>query len=117
MFEHRSKPLLPAGRFALRQLRYLFLAAGMAFGSLAIGIVGYMGLAGMRFVDALLNASMIMGGMGPVDPLATDGAKVFAAMYALYSGIALLGTMAVILAPLAHRMLHALHLEQPQERP
>jgi len=97
----------------LRQLRYLLLAAGMACGSLAIGIAGYMDLAGMRFVDALLNASMIMGGMGPVDPLDTDGAKVFAAVYALYSGIALLGTMAVILAPLVHRMLHALHLEQP----
>ncbi len=69
----------------------------------------------MRFVDALLNASMIMGGMGPVDILQDDGAKVFAALFALYSGIALLTTVAVILTPMVHRLLHRLHLEQKED--
>lgn len=114
MFEHRSKPLLSPGRFAARQLRFLFVAAVMVVFSLALGVAGYMGLAGMGFVDALYNASMILGGMGPVDTLTSDAAKLFASAYALYSGIALLGTMAVILAPLVHRMLHALHLSDEE---
>lgn len=111
MFEHRSRPLLSPRRFALRQLRFLLAALLFVGVSLAIGIWGYMHFAGFNFTDALLNASMILGGMGPVDPLPSDAAKVFASTYALYSGIALLGSVAVILTPVMHRILHALHLE------
>ena len=111
MFEHRTVPLLSRRRFLLRQMRYLLIATAFVVLSLAVGIWGYMFFAHQSLVDAFLNASMILGGMGPIGDLPTDAAKVFAAFYALYSGIALLGTVAVILAPLLHRLLHALHLE------
>lgn len=111
MFEHRSRPLISPRRFAVRQLRFLLVALIFVGISLAMGIWGYMHFAQLSFIDALLNASMILGGMGPVDPLPSDAAKVFASVYALYSDIALLGAIAVILAPVMHRILHALHLE------
>ncbi|MEO8591355.1 MAG: hypothetical protein ABI432_18390 [Flavobacteriales bacterium] len=112
MLEHRSHPLLSPREFAVRLLRYLGFALLFVGVSLAIGVGGYMRFAGLGFVDAFLNASMILGGMGPVDQLRTDTAKMFASIYALYSGIAMLGTIAVILTPLMHRMLHALHLSE-----
>lgn len=112
MFEHRSHPVISPKRFAGRLLRYLAYALGLVGFSLAIGVWGYMQFAGLPFVDAFLNASMILGGMGPVDPLPGDEAKYFASFYALYSGITLLGAVAVFLAPVMHRMLHVLHLEQ-----
>lgn len=111
MFEHRSRPLVPRRVFLLRQLRFFLAALGIVALSLAVGTGGYMHFAGQPAVDAFLNASMILAGMGPVGTLPTDAAKLFASFYALYSGIALLTTVAVILAPLVHRMLHALHLE------
>lgn len=83
--------------------------------SLAVGVWGYMIFADLTFIDAFLNASMILGGMGPVDVLTNSGAKYFASIYALYSGIALLSTVAVILAPVFHRLQHALHLEDTLE--
>ncbi|MFZ1693096.1 MAG: hypothetical protein WAT74_07880 [Flavobacteriales bacterium] len=112
MFEHRSKPLMPKKRFVARQLRFALMALAIVAISLAIGVGGYMRFAGLGLVHAFLNASMILGGMGPVDLLTNDEAKWFASFYALYSGIALLTTVAVLLAPLVHRMLHALHLDE-----
>lgn len=89
--------------------------AGMALAlvsvSLAIGVAGYHYLGGLGWVDSLLNASMILGGMGPVDLLKTRQAKLFAAFYALFSGIVFLGVAGIMLAPVAHRVLHYLHLE------
>lgn len=89
--------------------------AGMALAlvsaSLAIGVAGYHYLGELGWVDSLLNASMILGGMGPVDPLRTLQAKLFAAFYALFSGIVFLGVAGIMLAPVAHRVLHYLHLE------
>lgn len=79
--------------------------------SLAIGVGGYHYLGGLGWVDSLLNASMILGGMGPVDLLQTREAKLFAAFYALFSGIVFLGVAGIMLAPVAHRVLHYLHLE------
>lgn len=112
MLEHRSRPLASPRRFALRLSKYIGVALLFVGVSLAVGVCGYMHFGGLGFVDAFLNASMILGGMGPVDALHTDSAKMFASLYALYSGIALLGTIAVILTPLIHRMLHALHLSE-----
>lgn len=112
MYEHRTRPLISRARFAIRLMRHLSYALLLVAFSLGIGVWGYMHFAALPFVDAFLNASMILGGMGPVDVLRTDSAKWFAACYALYSGIALLSAVAVFLSPVLHRMLHALHLEE-----
>ncbi len=111
MLEHHRQPLLSRRAFLVRQLRFLGFALFFVGISLAIGVAGYMHFARFTFVDAFLNASMIMGGMGPVVELPNDASKVFASLYALFSGIALLGTVALILTPLLHRLLHALHLD------
>ncbi len=79
--------------------------------TLGIGIAGYHWIAGLRWVDSLLNASMILGGMGPVDKLSSDAAKIFASVYALFSGVVFISAMAVILSPALHRALHKFHLE------
>ncbi len=114
MFEHRSSPLLSPRAFVWRQIQFLAVALLLVALSLALGVYGYMHIGEQSFVDAFLNASMILGGMGPVGDLPTDAAKYFAAFYALYSGIALLTTVAVLLAPVVHRMLHHLHLEDTE---
>lgn len=111
MLEHHRQPLLSRGAFLARQLRFLGVAFIFVGISLAIGVAGYMHFARFTLVDAFLNASMILGGMGPVGELPNDASKVFASIYALFSGIALLGTVALILTPLIHRLLHALHLD------
>ena len=79
---------------------------------LGIGVLGYHWLAHLNWIDSLLNASMIPGGMGPVDPLRTDGAKIFASFYALFSGLAFIGIVSVLLAPFVHRLLHRVHAEE-----
>lgn len=80
-------------------------------GSLLLGIIGYMATTGMTVVDALLNASMILTGMGPVSVMETNTAKVFASFYAIYSGVAFLSVIGVFIAPIVHRFLHKHHLE------
>jgi hypothetical protein len=82
----------------------------IAFG-LGIGIVGYHFLGELNWLDSFLNASMILGGMGPVDPLHSAAAKVFAACYALFSGLAFISVASLIIAPFAHRILHRVHLD------
>jgi len=79
--------------------------------ALCIGIAGYHWIAGFNWLDSLLEASMILGGMGPVNPLSSDSAKLFAAIYALFSGLIFIGVMGVILTPWAHRMMHKFHLD------
>ena len=111
MFEHHREPVLDTKRFTRRLVKYLMYALLLIGVSLAIGVGGYMHFAQLPFVDAFLNASMILGGMGPVDALPNAAAKYFASFYALYCGITLLGAVAVFLAPVMHRMLHVLHLD------
>ena len=113
-FENRKEPLIDPVRFIRRQLKFLFGALLFIGLSLAFGTWGYMHYAGFAYPDALLNASMILSGMGPVGELPNDDAKYFASGYALYSGIALISTVAVVLAPLVHRFLHLLHLEDAE---
>ena len=79
--------------------------------SLFIGMVGYHLLEGLNWMDAFLNASMLLGGMGPVNAPATFGGKLFAGLYALYCGLAVILVAGVILAPIAHRILHRFHME------
>ncbi len=83
--------------------------------SLCVGITGYMYLGKMNFTDALLNSSMILSGMGPVDVLQTDAAKYFASFYALFSGVVFLSTIAVLFAPVLHRLMHRFHLREDGE--
>ena len=111
MFEHRSKPLLPYRAFYFRLLRSLLIVAAIVVFSLLMGSAGYHYLDGLPWVDALLNASMILAGMGPVDPVKSTAAKLFATFYALYSGIAFLTMVAILMVPLLHRFLHQFHLE------
>ena len=94
-----------------RMLRCTLIALGLVGVALAIGILGYRELAGFSWVDSLLNASMILSGMGPVGELPTDGAKIFASAYALFSGVVFITSMGVIAAPLVHRFLHRFHVE------
>jgi len=111
MFESRHQALLPRRLFLLRLLVCTSLAAGLMGVSLAIGILGYHALAGLPWIDALLNAAMILGGMGPVDTLHGSGAKLFASGYALYSGMVLIATIGIALGPIVHRMLHRFHVD------
>ena len=112
MYEHRNQPLLPRRQFVGRLARHALLAGGMAAVSLAVGMLGYHALEGLSWVDAFLNASMILGGMGPVADLHTPAGKLFAGLYALYSGMILLVMVSVLLAPVVHRMLHSFHLSK-----
>lgn len=111
MFEHRKQPLLTPHDFLLRQLLYMLVAFIIIIGSLVLGVIGYHYLEGFSWVDALVNASMILGGMGPVNELHTLTGKLFASFYALYSGIIFLVTVGIIMAPLYHRFLHRFHLD------
>ncbi len=111
MFEHRQQPLLTPRDFLVRQLVFLLVALGIIAGSLVLGILGYHFFEGLPYIDALVNAAMLLGGMGPVNELHTNAGKLFASFYALYSGIVFLVSVGVILAPLYHRFLHRFHLE------
>jgi hypothetical protein len=110
-FESRGEPLLTRAQFAGRLAVSLATAALLIAASLAAGMVGYRASEGMPWLDAFLNASMILGGMGPVDAMKTDAGKFFAGCYALYSGLALVLTTGLILAPIPHRVMHRFHLE------
>jgi hypothetical protein len=111
MFEHRSELLAPQSVFAQRMLRYSLITTGMILFSLGIGILGYHYFESLSWIDSLLNASMILGGMGPVNQLLTNAGKVFASFYALYSGIILLASVGVLAAPIFHRFMHRFHLD------
>jgi hypothetical protein len=111
MFEHHRTPLLPAAAFARRMARFAATSAVLVAGALALGVAGYHGIARLPWVDALLNAAMILSGMGPVDRMETTAAKLFATAYALFGGVAFVTTVAVLFAPLVHRFFHLLHLE------
>jgi hypothetical protein len=111
-FERRYEGLAPFSIFARRVAASLVVALGLIVISLLIGISGYHWLAGFGFVDSLLEASMILGGMGPVNQLPTEGAKVFASIYALFSGLMFIGIMGVVLSPIVHRFLHKFHIDE-----
>ena len=108
----RFKGKLQPRREFIRRLGWSIAAGGVLIAfSLSIGVVGYHVFAGLAWIDAFLDASMILSGMGPMSPLNTNSAKFFAGCYAIYCGIALIGTTGVILAPVIHRGLHRFHLE------
>jgi hypothetical protein len=111
MFERRTQPLIPRAAFLQRIIRHSIVALFVVLVSLIIGVLGYHYLEGFSWVDAILNAAMILGGMGPVDTLHTTRGKLFAAAYALFSGVIFLVVAGILFAPLLHRLLHHFHAE------
>ena len=111
MFEHRHQKLAPFNVFVKRVIASFGIAIGLIGIALVIGISGYHWLAGFGWVDSFLEASMILGGMGPVNPITTTAAKLFASAYALFSGLVFIGIMGIVLTPVAHRLLHKFHVE------
>ncbi len=124
-FEHKSRPLLPIHRFYNRMIFNLIVGMGILSVSLGIGVIGYhftcFEATGERlsWLDSLLNASMILSGMGPLVPVddMSDAGKWFASFYAIFSGVMFISTIGILLAPLAHRMLHRFHLQDENEKP
>jgi hypothetical protein len=112
MYEHRTHPILSRVDFAKRVFRHMLLAFIVLALALGVGVVGYHTLGELEWLDALLNASMILGGMGPVDPLKKPVAKLFASGYALFSGLVFISVASLLIAPFAHRLLHRFHLDE-----
>ena len=112
MYEHRNEGLLSLGAFLRRLAVHGGIALGLVAISLGIGMLGYHTFEGLSWLDALVNASMLLGGMGPVDPLHTVAGKLFASFYALYSGLIFLIVAGVLIVPIFHRLLHHFHLEE-----
>jgi hypothetical protein len=112
MYEHHSQPLLPIGRFLRRLLAHALVAFMVTAVALGIGILGYHLTEGLPWLDSLLNAAMILGGMGPVNAIQTDAGKWFASLYALFAGMVFLGIAGIMVAPVLHRLLHWMHLEE-----
>jgi len=111
MFEHRKHPLLPRAAFFVRLARHTAAGFAIIFFALGVGMAGYHCFDKLAWLDAFENAAMILSGMGPVAQVETDAGKLFAGCYALFSGLAFITTVGVILAPIAHRFLHKFHLE------
>ena len=115
MLEHKKRDkLAPKTVFYSRMRTGLGMAIIFLAFSLGSGILGYHYICKLGWVDSLLNASMILTGMGPVDPMISNAAKYFASAYAIYSGVAFLTTIAVVLAPVMHRVMHKFHLEDEE---
>jgi hypothetical protein len=116
-YEHHHEPLAPRATYHARILRNAGVAVVILGGSLGIGVVGYHVSGGLSWLDSLYNASMILGGMGPIDtrPVVPDAEKWFASAYALFAGVVFLVSVAVLLAPILHRALHRFHLSDEGE--
>ena len=112
MYEHHKQPLASRKVFAQRLRRNGLIGLLLLASSLGIGILGYHFLESLSWIDSLLNASMILGGMGPVDPMKTNAGKIFASFYAIYSGVILLASVGILIAPIFHRFLHRFHLAE-----
>jgi hypothetical protein len=112
MYERRTQPPLSPQRFLLRLLRHFLVAALLLAASLWLGMAGYEHYERLAARDAFLNASMLLGGMGPVNNPVTPGGKLFAGWYALYAGMVFLVTATIMLAPVVHRMLHLFHYDE-----
>ncbi|HEV7589040.1 MAG TPA: hypothetical protein VGO40_13060 [Longimicrobium sp.] len=113
----RLKPLPPRRHFVLRMLRSMLLFVGFIGLSLGIGAVGYHAYGKMHWLDATLSAAMILTGMGPKGEMETAGGKRFEIGYAIYSGVAFLSSVAVLLGPVVHRFLHRFHLDALEDAP
>jgi hypothetical protein len=114
-FEKNNEPLAPGKVFMFRMLQSVFYCLVVLLVSLAIGTWGYHSYARTPWVDSFLNASMILTGMGPVDKMDSDAAKIFSALYAIYSGVAFLSTISLLFVPIIHRVMHWMHIDSGQD--
>jgi len=116
MYESRHAPLATRTQFVRRLARHFSVSMLLIGGSLIIGILGYRYVEGMAWIDAYLNAAMLLGGMGPVPPdLHTEAGKLFAGIYALYSGMVVLAAASILIAPVFHRIMHRFHLQEDKK--
>ncbi len=109
MYERHHERVVPVRTFLRRVARHLAVASLVLAGSLFGGMVGYAYFERLSWLDAFLNAAMLLGGMGPIESPTTPGGKLFAGFYALYSGMVFLVVASIVLAPLVHRVLHRFH--------
>jgi hypothetical protein len=109
MYEKRKQRPIPRAKFVRRLVIHLLVASALLVVSLGIGICGYMYFENLPWRNAFLNAAMLLGGMGPVDPVQTNGGKLFAGFYALYAGLVFIVTAALVFTPILHRVLHKFH--------
>jgi hypothetical protein len=114
MGQHPTRPLLPWKTFKRHLMTYGAYAGAWLAVSLLIGVMGFHWLAGQSGLDALLNAAMLLGGMGPVGAIQGTAGKLFGAVYAMYAGLVFIGASAVAFAPVLHRLIHKLHLEESE---
>ncbi len=121
-FEHKNEPLASDAKYRQRLLKYFFISLILLLFSLVIGTLGYwyFGQENIKtdkpsWVDAFLCASMILTGMGPIGSVETDAGKIFSALYAIYSGVTFLSVMGIFFAPIIHRFLHVLHVDEADE--
>ncbi len=112
MYEHHTSPVLPWPAFVRRMLRHGTYVLAIAVVSIAIGMAGFHWFAMEGWLDAFLNAAMLLGGMGPVGEIRSTGGKLFAGLFALYAGLVFIAAFALLTAPALHRLLHKLHAEQ-----
>ncbi|HXC51581.1 MAG TPA: hypothetical protein VN634_11895 [Candidatus Limnocylindrales bacterium] len=115
MYEHRHEALLPIAAFVRRLLVHLATALGLILGSLAGGMAGYVHFEKLSWIDAFLNVTMLLGGMGPVNPPQTDGGKLFAGCFALYAGLVFVAVTALMLSPVVHRVMHRFHWNEERD--
>jgi len=111
VYESRQHPPVSTKVFARRMVRHVVFVLVLLTGSIAIGMWGYEYFENLPWRDAFLNSAMLLGGMGPVDPLKTPAGKLFAGFFALYAGIVFLFSAGLLIAPVAHRILHRFHWE------
>ncbi len=116
-YETRKQPVASRNVFVNRLTRNAIYSAAVVAVSLVAGTCGYIYFENMRAVDAFANASMILASMGPLNPLQTDGGKIFAALYAIFSGFLLIGISTLMLAPIFHRVLHRFHVDEHDADP
>jgi hypothetical protein len=114
MYESLRKPLASWDRFVRRVLNHFGIAMAIIVVSLGIGMGGYRYFERMDWIDAFLNAAMLLGGMGPIETKLSWGGKLFAGLYALYAGMMVLVAASILIAPVFHRLLHRLHLDEDE---
>lgn len=118
LWEHRTEPLATPRIFTHRMLCQLALVMKLVAGTLVIGIIGYMLVAGLGFVDALLEASMLLSGAGPLytERSSSNALKIFSSLYSLFGTLVVVSSVGILAAPIIHRTLHRMHMEQERRK-